>query len=360
VRNVIFAVVAVVCWAGAAPLRAGLYNPTEPPVGPAAVRGEIKPVATAAFRDELTKLFTMAIPQPESPSRKHALLRRNELRATEPQTATLEDQVALSAYLIRLGESPEAVNLLWEKARRQPHFMLLSNLATAQQLSGQPAEALASLQQALSRGVWPRTWPGWTGEQLAWYRRAEEYQQKLIRLRLGEARDRRGPAGPADSLDDLFGVQFVGDSGSYEAGRIAAAQRQKLPADAVALVQQLLVWLPGDTRLYWLLGELLNAQGDVSAAAGIFDECIWERRYDVRELRRHRQIVQEARAQSAGPLVALDVPSAPDTPAGWRLDTRLVLTVSVAAGLLLALLAYFQLREIRHRRQGRSPLAGRG
>jgi hypothetical protein len=86
----------------------------------------------------------------------------------------------------------------------------------------------------------------------------------------------------------------VGDSGRYEAGKIAASERAKLPPDAVAIVQQLLIWLPDDTLLYWQYGELLNANGDVTSAAQVFDDCAWRRRLDSAELKQHRQIVTEA------------------------------------------------------------------
>ena len=44
--------------------------------------------------------------------------------------------------------------------------------------------------------------------------------------------------------------------------------------DAVAIVQQLLLWFPTDVRLYWLLAELYAAEGDIDAANTIFDECV--------------------------------------------------------------------------------------
>src|SRR5262249_51522975 len=39
-----------------------------------------------------------------------------------------------------------------------------------------------------------------------------------------------------------------------------------------AVVQQLLVWMPEDARLIWLLGELLNANGDIVSARTVFSE----------------------------------------------------------------------------------------
>ena len=110
-----------------------------------------------------------------------------------------------------------------------------------------------------------------------------------------------------------MGCISSGRTGNTYAGRISAEELKKLPPDAIAIVQQLLIWLPGDARLYWLLGELLNAEGDVSSAATVFDECLWTRRYDSPLLREHRQVVQQANASQAPFLGSLE-PSAPNRP----------------------------------------------
>ena len=52
-------------------------------------------------------------------------------------------------------------------------------------------------------------------------------------------------------------VRFANDGGIYQPGALATAERAKLPPDAIAIVQQLLLWYPTDSRLYWLLGETL-------------------------------------------------------------------------------------------------------
>jgi len=91
------------------------------------------------------------------------------------------------------------------------------------------------------------------------------------KLRRAEQRE-KGARAPVEKWDDLFHVAFTGPSGEYEAGNIAADQKEQLPADAVATVQQLLIWLPDDLRLYWLLGELYNAKGEYLTAGEIFAE----------------------------------------------------------------------------------------
>src|SRR5207244_13551603 len=149
-------------------------------------------------------------------------------------------------------------------------------------------------------------------------------------------------------------VRFVGESGQYEAGKLAATERAKLPAEALAIVQQLVIWLPEDTRLYWLLGELYNASGDIAAAARIFDECVGNvRRFSAPDLRAHRLVVQEARPKDTGAL--LEPAAAPRAPAeptpapgslpSWLPDSRQLVVVGGIAFLVVVLLGYFQIRE---------------
>jgi hypothetical protein len=115
--------------------------------------------------------------------------------------------------------------------------------------------------------------------------RAEAMHLKLVRLRLRERPE-------TQTLDMLFDVSFVGPSGKYEPGKLSSAQQKKLPAGAIAIVQQLALWLPGDARLLWLLAELANAHGDVAIAAAIMDGCVTEFGLRSIELQAHRKITR--------------------------------------------------------------------
>ncbi|HXG08734.1 MAG TPA: tetratricopeptide repeat protein [Gemmataceae bacterium] len=198
------------------------------------------------------------------------------LEKTARQRQLTADELAdLGALYIRLGEPARAVELLRSAQREYPHhYRIVSNLGTAWQLQGDLDQAAACLQEAV------RLAPGKL-------QKAEEYQLKLVRLRQRQPRD-------SQELDDLFGVRFVGESGKFEPGKLAAAERQKLPADAVAIVQQLALWLPADGRLLWLLGELANAHGDVRTAASIFEGCVTEFGMRHPELRQRRQAARAA------------------------------------------------------------------
>jgi hypothetical protein len=73
----------------------------------------------------------------------------------------------------------------------------------------------------------------------------------------------------------------------------------KPPADAVALVQQLAIWLPADGRLLWQLGELAHSHGDMRTAAAILDGCVSEFGMGDPELRHHRSAYRAAADEAA-------------------------------------------------------------
>jgi tetratricopeptide (TPR) repeat protein len=324
------------------PALAGLYNTVEPPTGPSPTPDGVEVLPFSYFRqDVLPDLLQIAVEQPESAPRRRYLDRRDELqRKARAGRLSAEDTVNLSECLIRLRQPDKAIELLFPASRQErSNFMLLANLGTAYQLTGELRRAEDYLEHARDSVL--KEWPGLSAERLAWFARAERFHHQLVRLRNREAlRAGGGRLPPPETVDDLFGVTFVGDDGTYVAGRIAAAELEKLPPDAVAVVQQLLIWLPDDHRLYWLLGELYNARGDLAAAANVFQDLQWSRRFDAPALREHRQVVLEALAAQK--------------PAGGGLpdDLRLVV-VGVVVGLLILVLGYWQVREL-FRRQPRT------
>ncbi len=175
----------------------------------------------------------------------------------------------LGAVYVRLGKPDKAIGVLLSAARKHgDHFHLAANLGTAFQLSGDLERAIEYLEEAA------RLAP----EKL---RDFEKWHLKLVRLRLAEGRAANTPT----AVDDLFGVKFAG-----EPGKLAEDQRKKLPENAVAVVQQLALWLPSDGRLLWQLGELANAHGDIRTAAAIFDGCVTEFALNSAELRKRRQL----------------------------------------------------------------------
>ncbi len=217
---------------------------------------------------------------PESPARTHYLAEAAKLEKKINRTA--DETADLGALYVRLGETGKAIALLRPAQRAFPnHFQIAANLGTAWQRNGDLQQALTCLEQAV------RLAPGK-------FLQAEEYHVKLVRLRLKKT----------DGLDDLFGIRFVGDKGEYEPGKLAEAEKKKLPAKAAAVAQQLALWLPGDPKLLWQLAELANAYGDMRNAAAMMDGCVTQFGLNHPDLRRHRQLVRAAADQL--PLIAAD------------------------------------------------------
>ena len=213
--------------------------------------------------------------KPDSPLRVKYLQALTNLENEAKKRALTADEAAdLGALYVRLGEPAKAVACLRAAQREHPkHFRLVSNLGTAWQMQGELEQAAASLREAIKLA------PGK-------YQGAEELQ-----LRLVEGRQRKKET---DALDDLFGIQFVNAKGKYEPGHLAPADHKKLPAEALAQVQKLALWLPADVRLLWQLGEMANVQGDAKTAAAIFDGCVTEFNSRSADLRQHRQVTRAA------------------------------------------------------------------
>jgi len=142
-----------------------------------------------------------------------------------------------------------------------------------------------------------------TAAQLYFYRTAERYQLRLLQLRQQESRLQLGQQ--PETLDALFGrVRFGGPGGQYEPGVIAPDQLDELPVESVPVVTQLVLWLPFDNRLYWLLAELLNAQAEPDKALALMKDLSFGRRFNTPEFLVHRRILlahEEAIRQLADP-----------------------------------------------------------
>lgn len=274
----------------ATPLYAGVYNLDEPhPFIPVErTRETVLEVRSAAV--DLKKT-----PSPES-FRGKVLAQTAALEQMRRQDllSTL-DRVNLSGCYLRLGQTQQAIRLLL--AGDPGHFLVQANLAAAYFLAGELDMALRHQQLALDR--WPTLMAAWNAGQLQQYRECERLFLRLLQTRSLEARSRS--TAPAD-LDALFpGLRFVNAAGEYAAGDLAPAMREKLPANALAVVLQLCLWFPGDMRLYWLLGEVLNALGQVDQAEPVLNDLVYlgySRTF--RDLHRHRrELADAARAARA-------------------------------------------------------------
>lgn len=212
---------------------------------------------------------------PASPLRKQYQDEAQRFRdVAKTRSLTADEQADFGAVLLRLGEVDAALDVLREAQRSHPqHYATLANLGTAWQLAGDLEQAAECLRQAVVLA------PGKN-------QRVEELHLKLVRQRLRQPKD-------AQELDDLFGVRYVGESGKFEPGKLAAAERKKLPSDAVANVQQVALWFPGDARLLWQLAELASAHGDVRTGADLMDICVMQFGLSAPDLRERRVIARE-------------------------------------------------------------------
>jgi len=195
--------------------------------------------------------------------------------AAKKRPLTADELADLGALYVRLGRATKAVEMLRQAHRDHPnHFRIAANLGTAWQAHGDLNESARALREAVRLA--PARW-----------KLFEEAHLKLVQLRRKEPKN-------ASSVDDLFGVPFIGPSGKPEAGKIDPAGRKKLPAEDVAIVQQLALWLPADARLLWLLGELANAHGDVRTAAAILEGVVTEFAFTAPEARERRRLYRAA------------------------------------------------------------------
>lgn len=272
---------------------AGVHNPLEPPLKPdpdlLRFLEQLRVLRGHAPRDAITNAA-------ETAQRLDYLAKIKALQEQQRTGPLAPDAAAgLGAYLLRvrktdasLPDFEEAVAVLHAAQRQHPrHFALAANLGTAYQLSGRLDAAERYLDQAVALA--PDEW----------------LATERVHLTLVQRRLREPPRQSEIQLDPLFGplrqpLQFVGPSGQWEPGRLAEAERAKLPGGSLEIatlqVQQLLLWLPEDGRLVWLLGELANAQGNLRAARQALDAAVDNFRISTRELRLHRRGVQEALA----------------------------------------------------------------
>jgi hypothetical protein len=184
---------------------------------------------------------------------------------------------------------------------------VFTTLAQARAARGEWAEALTYHQAALLDSEMPAQVKRLTKEQRDWQAKLDrDYVLHYYRVNKQEAEARPRPGPEAEDVYPLFPVpergrphapvRFVNDAGHYEPGVVAASEKAKLPPDAVAVVQQMLLWFPNDSRLYWLLGELYAADGKLDEARKVMDECVSEaRQYGNRKvLMEHRTAVRAA------------------------------------------------------------------
>jgi hypothetical protein len=327
---------------GAPPLKSYLPNETCPftirPDGAAEPLGD--------FDLRFGALGNVVNPNAKGEALKDRQAVQARLAARGSRPTTPEQAAGIAAEQIRLGKDTDALNALAPFARQDPaDFRVLVNYAHVFALRGDwDAAARFHEQAVLGRPGFPRELPGVKPEQLPWLQTVEKrYYTKWLAIH--KSQTTRKPNPETEEPFPLFGdVKFVNESGVYEPGKLATVERAKLPKDAVAIVQQLLLWAPGDTGLYWLLGELAAADGNLDDAKLIFDRCVDARSFS------NRKVLKDHRTALIETLAAPKPAEAPAPPADNGLPPKQ--TVYLILGVFLpvaALLAFIQLRIYRRR-----------
>ena len=103
-------------------------------------------------------------------------------------------------------------------------------------------------------------------------------------------------------------VRYVDENGGFTPGQLAAAERAKFPDGkierAIAIVQQLLIWMPLDASLFRQLGEVYAARGqpdDILAARMIFNELVDSMNSDNADVKMRRRRLSEVDLPDAAP-----------------------------------------------------------
>jgi tetratricopeptide (TPR) repeat protein len=289
----------------AVPASAGVYGSIEatPELPPERVRSWVVQLRAAAVEPKGTL-------DPASP--RAFYLRQAAALEEERKKGVFStmDLVNLSACYIRLGRGPkpqkdylrEAIRLL-NSAPERNHFLVQANLASAYFIRGESGDldlAIRCQRQALY--AWPNVWGDWPKVpplqkfgQLVRYRRCERTFLDLLEKRSEETRPGNRGTGFLD-IDPIFpGLRLVGPGpkGEYEAGALSSTVNDRLPSNAYDTVLQLVLWYPQDMRLYWLLGEMLNAIGEVTAADEILNELDTTSPY-FKDLHAHHMVLAPA------------------------------------------------------------------
>jgi tetratricopeptide (TPR) repeat protein len=242
--------------------------------------------------------FATDIAEELLPRRIHSLTGRvrTEVARLEAQRGNLsfDELLNLGSYYALMGSPSRAERAFAQALTRNPnHFQALAGIASAYLVQEDFPAALRFQESALA--AWPRSHAGWSSERLRWHYRVEKLTLELIQKRSREKKPSSGGwSRVAVKLDDLFpGVEFVGPSGKYQPGEIHPRMRDKLPPDALALVQQLLLSHPTDFRLEWLWAELANAQGDLERAYRSINKLV-ELGFPGEGMRVHRATLEAA------------------------------------------------------------------
>ncbi|MFO0824616.1 MAG: tetratricopeptide repeat protein [Gemmataceae bacterium] len=333
--------------------QASLYCPDEPFAIPVGNDGKAVALPFEEFKRRLAVLKNLLDTTRKSNPDRERVLQRVETAMRKGRNRTPAETAALASELLLLGKPEDAAGLLAAGDRQG----FLSNMTLAHVNAALNDWATATEYLTIANGrPQPAELPGLSPAQLKW--QFQINQGPLVRLFEARWRDsRHRPAPDTEEPEAIFLVKFVDPEGVYTPGVLAPSERAKLPPDAIATIQQLLLWFPNDARLYWLLGELYTATGDIAVGRRILDECVSEAwKYGNRKVlqtHRHAVIATDDARPKVAPVEDLPLAQAADAapPTGPIESPAISMrTIGVYFGIVGAVAVLALLRTIFKRR----------
>lgn len=205
-------------------------------------------VAESTYTARLGQLLAARWPQAE----------RSQLRG--------DDLASHTAALLRFNDTRSAERYLSDRSALGRSYRLKSNRAHAVATAGRWADAGNYLPDIDEEDPTPPA-----GTVLAQYKWQQAIDQTVYRrwLSLHAADAERSRAPDRDPAATPFAL-FVTADGKPIRYWESADEAKKLPTDAVAVVQQLLLWAPWDDRLLWTGAEVYSATGKVREAHRLY------------------------------------------------------------------------------------------
>lgn len=301
-------------------------TPTEPKVSAGISATEME----AVFSD--TERFLRPIPNEQLLILIHELEARGLTQAARELRGRLKTEDIVTT-LLQMGQPAAALELIQQWEREEPDNPKPRKLEVAAQYA-QGATELASrtISLALARAT-PADLP------------FLETLSDLITYQSTHGK-------PASAEGNPWGISFVGESGKFEAGKIAPSEKGKLKPSTTKALAELARLNPTSAATWALLGEFLNAEGLVPAAVTSFERAR-ALGYTPRILLEHARVLSDherSRRESLNQSIGGNSPSSAGTEtssSGWEsiLSRPRELAVIGIGGAIVLLILVLQIRQ---------------
>lgn len=200
-----------------------------------------------------TERFLRPIPNEQLLILIHELEARGLTQAARELRGRLKTEELVST-LLQMGQPAAALELIQQWQREEPDNPTGTKLeVVAQYAEGSPELASRTIALALAKG---------TSKDLP-------FLETLSDLVTYQAT--HGKAASADG--NPWGISFVGESGKFEAGKLAPTEKEKIKPATTKSLAELAKLNPTSAPTWALLGEFLNAEGMIPAAITCFERA---------------------------------------------------------------------------------------